>query len=580
MSDLVIRFGGEGGEGVMSTGEFITRVFSRCGYHAHTFRTNPAEIKGGHACFQVRVGKETLLSAGDHVDVLLAFNQEAYDRHRDRIDSQGLLLYNSNETEVSENGANVVGLPLVDIAVESAGAKLMKNTVAVGVLAGFLKLPLEVIEEMIKEKWARKGEKIVDGNIKALHAGAQYAADSMKVESRWSLPKLNVKEERLFISGNEALALGALAAGCNFFAGYPITPASSVMEWLAKYLPKYGGTMLQMEDEISAITAVLGASFSGAKSMTATSGPGMSLIIEALGLGIMCEVPCVIVDVMRGGPSTGLPTKVEQSDLNLAVYGGHGDAPRPVIALSSVTDCFYGMIRAFNLSERLQSPVIVLSDQAMSTRNLTVPRYDLDRVTPERRIIPKSRSDDNGGNGGSSAEYKRYLITMDGVSPVSLPGTKGYNFVATGLEHDEFGAPNYEPQVHTAMLAKRERKLEMANGTVEWAPRYGDDSGDVGVLGWGGTEGTIREGVALAQEAGHKVPMIHPRLISPLPDKYLKKFYGKCKKVLVPELNHGGQFFHYLRSHYPEVKFVSMTKCDGMPFTAREIFNGIRDASR
>ncbi len=173
MSDLVIRFGGEGGEGVMSTGEFITRVFSRCGYHAHTFRTNPAEIKGGHACFQVRVGKETLLSAGDHVDVLLAFNQEAYDRHRDRIDSQGLLLYNSNETEVSENGANVVGLPLVDIAVESAGAKLMKNTVAVGVLAGFLKLPLEVIEEMIKEKWARKGEKIVDGNIKALHAGAQ-----------------------------------------------------------------------------------------------------------------------------------------------------------------------------------------------------------------------------------------------------------------------------------------------------------------------------------------------------------------------------------------------------------------------
>ena len=366
------------------------------------------------------------------------------------------------------------------------------------------------------------------------------------------------------MTGNDALCMGSMAAGCRYYAGYPITPASDIMETLAKAMPKVDGVLMQTEDEIAAITAIIGASFTGAKAMTATAGPGLSLMVEALGLATMEEIPIVVVDVQRGGPSTGMPTKTEQSDLNLAIYGCHGDAPRIVIAPTNAEDCFYTAVQAFNLAEKYQVPVILLSDQHLSQRTQGILRPDLSKLEIiQRRQAPST-------NGSSPQEFDRYEMTEDYISPMPLPGKHHQHYVATGLEHDEHAHINYSPEAHIRMTEKRTKKIEPATEEHDMVRRYGSEEAQLGLIAWGSSEGPIREAIERAEAKGYKVAALIFKLLSPLPEKAARAFIESIPIVSVVELNASGQFANYLQSRLcvPLKRFNIYT---GLPFKAGDI---------
>jgi len=572
MVDYVFRIGGEGGEGVISTGELLTLTLARCGFEIYTFRTYPAEIKGGHANYQVRASGQLLLSQGAAVDVLLAFNEEAYQKHIKDVRSGGVLLYDSDSfTAPSTDSLIRYAIPLTSLATEKVGVKLTKNIVALGVMSQLFDIPLATFEELLKERFGRKGEAVVQKNLAALQVGAEYAKQQRKQDSiRLGAGPRKAKE--LVLSGNESLALGAIAAGCRLYAGYPITPATDIMEFLARELPKIGGYVVQTEDEISAIGVVLGASFGGKKAMTATSGPGFSLMTEMMGLGVVAEIPAVVIDVQRVGPSTGMPTKTEQGDLYLAVYGGHGNCPRIVMALTSVEDCFYGIMRAFNLAEQFQLPVVVLSDQYLGHRKATVPVPDLSKVPVLERRRPTEQELASG--------YKRYRVTPEFISPMSVPGMDGGGYVAEGLEHDETGYPaasNHEN--HLRMTQKRYGKFHAVEAIANDLVRiYGEPHPEIGIIGWGSSEGVIREAVQMAQEKGYSVGALHPKILYPQPLARLKEFMQGTKAIIIPEVNFTGQFATLLRKRFAQ-DFIQLNKCIGLPFTPKEIFDKIEEVA-
>ena len=571
MIDYVFRVGGEGGEGVISTGEMLTIALARSGFEIYTFRTYPAEIKGGHANFQVRASEKLLLSYGASVDVLLAFNEEAYQKHVQDVRSGGVVIYDADSfSPPSSDSLVFYGVPMTSLATEQVGVKLTKNILALGVCAQLFDIPLETFEGLLKEKFGRKGESVVQKNLSALRVGADYIKQQAKRDPiRLGCGPRQARE--LVLSGNESLALGAIAAGCRIYAGYPITPATDIMEFLAKELPKLGGYVVQTEDEISAIGVVLGASFAGRKAMTATSGPGFSLMTEMMGLGVAAEMPSVIVDVQRVGPSTGMPTKTEQGDLYLAVYGGHGNCPRIVMALTSVEDCFYGIMRAFNLSEQFQMPVVVLSDASLGHRKATVPVPDPSKVPIVERRKPQ---------GEELTHYKRYRFTSDHISPMSIPGMEGGGYVAEGLEHDEVGYPaasNHEN--HLRLTRKRYGKFQAVEVIANELVRlYGEPHPEIGIIGWGATEGVIREAVQMALDAGYSVGALHPKILYPQPLAKLTEFIEGTKAVIIPEVNFTGQFATLLRKRFA-YDFLQLNKCIGLPFTPKEILDKIEEVA-
>ena len=569
--DYVFRVGGEGGEGVISTGELLTLALARSGYEIYTFRTYPAEIKGGHANYQVRASGGTLLSQGAAVDVLLAFNQEAWDKHVQDLRPGGILIYDSDSfTPQSHDSHIMYGVPLTSLATEKVGVKLTKNIIALGVMSELFQISRGNFEGLLRARFSRKGETVVQKNLLALQVGVDYIKQQEKRDDI-RLGKGPREAKELVLSGNESLALGAVAAGCRIYAGYPITPATDIMEFLAKELPKVGGSVIQTEDEIAAIGVVLGASYAGKKAMTATSGPGFSLMTEMMGLAVAAEIPAVIVDVQRVGPSTGMPTKTEQGDLYLAVYGGHGSCPRVVMALTNVEDCFYSIMRAFNLAEQYQTPVVVLSDQYLGHRKATVPAPDPSRVPVLDRRKPQ---------GEELKDYKRYRFTSDHISPVAIPGTAGGGYVAEGLEHDEIGYPaasNHE--MHLNMARKRYAKFHaveaLANDLTE---QYGEEHPEIGILGWGSTEGVIREAIQMSLDKGYSVGALHPKIIYPLPLGKLQEFIRGTKAIIIPEVNFTGQFATLLRKRFA-YDFIQLNKCVGLPFTPKEIFDKIEEVA-
>lgn len=570
MKDFVFRIGGEGGEGVISTGEMLTLALVRAGFEVYTFRTYPAEIKGGHANYQVRAADRLLLSQGAALDVLVAFNEEAYQKHVQDVRSPGgVIVYDSDSFTASAADSLILyGVPLTSLATEKVGVKLTKNIVCLGVLAQLFEIPAEVLEELLRDRFGRKGEAVVQKNLQALRVGIEFATQ-MKKRDPIKIGRGPRTTKELVLSGNESLALGAIASGCRFYAGYPITPASDILEFLAKELPKIGGYVVQTEDEISAVGTVLGASFAGKKAMTATSGPGFSLMTEMIGLAVVAELPAVIVDVQRVGPSTGMPTKTEQGDLYLAVYGGHGACPRIVMALSSVEDCFYGIMRAFNLAEQFQMPVIVLSDQYLGHRKATVPVPDISRVPVIERLKPTAEE---------LKGYKRYRFTPDHISPMSVPGMEGGGYVAEGLEHDEIGYPAASDHAnHLRLTQKRYGKFqEVEQISNDLVRIYGEPHPEVGVIGWGSSEGVIREAVQMAQAKGYSVGALHPKILYPQPLAKLREFISGTKAVIIPEVNYTGQFATLLRKRFA-YDFIQLNKCVGLPFTPKEIFDKIEE---
>lgn len=548
--DLVIRVAGEAGEGVLSTGQLITQAASRAGFGVLTDSVPPAEIKGGHSLFQIRLSSRRLYTRGDWVDILLAFNQEAYDKNVADLRPDGLLIYDSAEFAPPAEAAErfkVYALPLTEIAKKELEFELGKNVVAVGAVAALFGLAPEHLDRLITERFGRKGEDVLNKNLRALELGRRYVEEHIPDRESLQITPESRRGEFLVLSGNQALALGAIAAGCRFYAGYPITPATDILEFLAAELPKLGGAVIQAEDEIAAIGMVVGASYSGQKAMTATSGPGFSLMVEMLGLAAMAELPCVVVDAQRAGPSTGMPTRHEQGDLYLAATGGHGEIQRIVLAPVSVTDCFWQAINAFNLAERFQMPVVLLSDTVLAVRTESIPRPDLAHVRLVERETYRGARQNGPAPEGS---YLRYRLTPTGISPMAIPGTEGGQYVATGLEHNEVGRPRYDPTTHSRMTEKRFRKLELAAREAPEPHRYGDRSAEVGVLTWGSTFGAVVEAIDQLAERGIAVDALAPRMVWPLPTQQLDDFVSSKRLILVPEVNYTGQFAHFLSAHY------------------------------
>ncbi len=566
--DLTLRIAGESGEGVITIGETLCRIAAREGLHLVTFRTFPAEIKGGACMIQLRLSERDISYHGEKVDLLVCLNQEALDENLPDLNEHGVLLYEA-ECDLAQQhpGFTAFKVPFERIAVREIGSRISKNIVVLGVLCHLLGLPKKTIEKFLSEKFVKKSKAILDHNLDALQRGIDFANQHFGNRHSLKLPK-GSDQKYLLMTGNEAIALGATAAGMRQFFGYPITPASEIMEWLAVHLPQLGGTVLQTEDEISAICGVAGASWAGGRSMTSTSGPGLSLMSEAIGLLSMAEIPAVIVDSQRGGPSTGMPTKTEQSDLFLALYGSHGDSPRVVLAPTSVSDCFRVTALAFDLAEKYQLPVIVLVDQALSARLQTVEPHVVKRAPAASRLCAQP---------GAGAPYVRYLLTGSAVSPAAIPGTEGGEHMVTGMEHDELGNFACDEETHTAMTVKRFRKLTAIEAdplTRDLCTHIGDEQAEIGIVTWGSSAGPAEEAVNAAISLGIPVQAIIPRILNPLPHRELKNFFGKVKRVIVPELNFVGQLASVLRSTY-RIPTISLTKVKGVPLEPREIIEKI-----
>jgi len=580
---VCLRIAGEGGEGVISAGELLTQVAGRLGMHIQTYKTFPSEIRGGMAVYQIRTGPDHVLSQGDMLDVLVAFNREGYDRNISSLRTDGVLIYDF-EPEEGENvpahrpGGVDYHIPMGKLA-EEAGSFRAKNIVSLGAICELFGFPLDGIADGVRRKFEKKGEKVVDANRAALDLGAQHVRENLEPSHALSFSSGD-GEPRVVLSGNEAIAFGAVVAGCRFFAGYPITPASDVMEWLARYLPRLGGTMVQAEDEIASICMCLGASFAGKKAMTSTSGPGFALMIEALGLASMAEVPVVVVNVQRGGPSTGMPTKAEQGDLFLAIHGAHSSAKRVVLAPTDVEDAFHLTIKAMNIATKYQMPVVVLSEQSLGFSKASMPRPDFDAIEVfEERFAAKGDEDawprvdeiTMGEGYPMTPVFPRYFRTPTGVSPRSVPGMQGREFRATGLEHDEYARPRYDVKNRRVMVDKRLHKIEeVRKEYADEIEMIGHEDAEIALTGWGTTAAVIRHAVTRKLKEGAHIKAFFPKMLCPMPDAAMRHHLHGVRKVIVCEMNAIGQYASIVRNRYG-VEVLAVLKDLGEPFKPGEI---------
>ncbi len=576
--EAVIRIAGNSQDGIQAIGGFLARLAGRSEQEVMTFMTIPSTISGGPSIFQVRIGSGEVLSPGDDADILLAFYQHSYEGHVNSLKKGGIVLYDSDHVEPKpewQNDFRHVGIPISSLTVEAIGGTAKdkgKNIYSLGLIARMFDLNVPKLEKLVSERFTGKDPSIVKNALAAFHAGYSYSLGDM-LQTFQFLDSRKRETAQIVMNGNEALGFGLIAAGIRFGAGYPITPWSDIMELLRRELPKYGGTFVQTEDEIAAISMALGASFAGRVAVTGSSGPGISLKTEALGWAVMAEVPLVIVDVQRGGPSTGMPTNIEQSDLNIAVNGSHGDAPRVVIAPANVEDCFYSAIEAVNIARKYCVPVLILTDQGIATRIEAFPEPNLEKVCQD--ISPDLTP---------IADFKPYdLAAPDGIVARVAPGTKilsGKYPIATGLEHDELGHPTGSPKLHMQMTAKRRKKLQALGATLPTPKIYGPPEGNVLLVGWGSTQGPIKEAVDRARAAGDSISAINIRHISPLPPG-LENIFSGFHHVLVVEMNDEGlygygQLAGLLRAKFADPKIRGITKTDGLTWKVKEILAQVK----
>ena len=535
---ISIALAGSGGSGVMTAGTLLLEAAAKAGLYGLMVRTSGPQIRGGEAAALVRLARMPIDTLDDRFDLLLAIDWQNVNRFADEIplSAASVLIGDPDQGETPDvfkaTGASFVARPLKKMAKAIPGS--WTNMVALGLAGALAGLPAAALEAALRESWKRTADAL-NANFAALRAGmdAAYGIDGV--------PKLpegaRVAGRRWIISGNEAAGYGAIRGGVRFVAAYPITPATELLEWMAPALAKVGGTLLQAEDELASVNMIIGASYGGVPSLTATAGPGLALMTEGIGLACSAEVPIVVVDVMRGGPSTGIPAKSEQSDLSFAVSGLHGDAPRLVLAPTSIADCLATTQWAVQLAEALQAPAIVLSDQFMGQSRAIIDR-PADAGFVGRRLTAAANTTD----------YKRYRNTESGVSPMAIPGTPGVVYTADGLEHTEAGIPSSQPKDHRTQLDKRERKLLHHDYGRWWADVEGD--GDAAIITFGSSTAAAREAVARVARMGMNVRLIALRLLAPAQPVRLAAALDGIARVLVVEQNHGAQLYRYLRAMY------------------------------
>ncbi|PLT31623.1 2-oxoacid:acceptor oxidoreductase subunit alpha [Peribacillus deserti] len=569
INQLSWKVGGQQGEGIESTGEIFSIALNRLGYYLYGYRHFSSRIKGGHTNNKIRVSTTETRSIADDLDILVAFDQETIDVNYKELNKTGIIIADAKFKPVKpdDSGAALYVIPFTEMAAD-LGTSLMKNMVAVGASSAVLGLDIHVFNEVVEEIFGRKGAQIVQKNLEAIREGYDY----MKALLGNNLGTLQLAkadgQKRLFMIGNDAIALGALAGGCRFMAAYPITPASEIMEYLIKKLPPLGGTVIQTEDEIAACTMVIGANYAGVRALTASAGPGLSLKMEAIGLSGITETPLVIVDTQRGGPSTGLPTKQEQSDLMAMIYGTHGEIPKIVMAPSTVEEAFYDTAEAFNLAEEYQCPVIILSDLQLSLGKQTVHPLQFDKVEIRRGKLVT----DPIPEAVDKSYFKRYEVTEDGISPRVLPGTKNGIFHVTGVEHDETGKPSEVASNRKQQMDKRMRKTKNIRFDTPVHKNCKHDDSDLLIVGFNSTRGVIEEAMDRLEQEGIKVNHAHVRLIHPFPSAEMLPLVSNAKKVVVIENNATGQLANILKMNVGHAdKITSILKYDGNPFLPHNV---------
>ena len=574
--DAVIRLAGNSQDGIQSAGAFLARLAGRSAQDVMTYMTIPSTISGGPSIFQVRIGTGEVLSSGDEADFLVAFYQHSYDDNIGCLKQGGMLLYDSDHVEpnLDDKRFVYVGVPITGLTVEALGGTAKdkgKNIFVLGLISKVFSLDVEKMKKLIQEKFRGKDESVANTALMAFQAGYAYPVGNvLNTLYKFEHVENTGGPAQVTMDGNQALAYGLIAGGVRYGAAYPITPWSTIMEILRSELPKYGGLFVQCEDELGAVSMALGFSYSGNLAITGSSGPGISLKTEAIGWATMAEIPLIIVNVQRGGPSTGLPTNVEQSDLYQAIYGGHGDSPRVVLAPKTVEDCFYIAIEAARIARKYSTPVFILSDSSLATRIEAFDEPDLKSLMLDGKPDTKPRA----------AGFKPYAL--DRLTRHAPPGTKmadGKYPVVTGLEHDEMGHPTGSPKLHMEMTAKRRRKLQTLAEEIEVPKIFGDREGEALIIGWGSTYGPIHEAVKLMRENGESVSALHLRYINPLPSG-LESIFARYKRIIVVEMNDEGlygygQLASILRARYCDPKIRSLTKTDGLTYRVKEIIDGV-----
>jgi 2-oxoglutarate ferredoxin oxidoreductase subunit alpha len=576
-TDLIIGMAGAGGDGIISAGESLMTAAALEGYHARMTKSFGSQIRGGESSVRLRISTLPVLSAGGALDVAVALNWEDFLRFGAELSVSGttVVVYDSQTGVAPEavplpgvSPAAVIAAPIGRMAREIVGHERAKNTIVLGLLAGWFGLPVENIGAGLRKKFAAKGADVLARNERAFVGGLEYAY-SHPIAGNEPLAAPVSRGQRYLADGNEMCAAAAIAAGCQFFGGYPITPSSEIMAFLSREIWKYGGTVLQAEDEIAAIGAVIGASFAGKKAMTATSGPGMSLKTEMLGLATIAELPLVCVNVQRGGPSTGMPTKAEQSDLLQAVFGAHGDVTRPVMAVTSVADTLPLTLEAFNIAEQYQTPVILLSDGDIGQRKETFDPPDVASLPVVNRLRPSD---------ADLSQYARFKITETGISPMSEPGLKRGNYLASGIEHTEDGAPTASGAVHARMTAKRARKLEPLSRRHDLFVEMGPADAPIALVSWGSTAGVAIDALELAARERLRVKLLVPKLLYPVAEEVDRDFFASVRRGLVVEQSYHGQLLQLLRmANVTPPGVESLAKVAAMPITPGEIVARLRD---
>jgi 2-oxoglutarate ferredoxin oxidoreductase subunit alpha len=575
--DLLIGMAGAGGDGIISAGESLITAAALDGYHAVMTKSFGPQIRGGESSFRLRISTRDVFTVGGTLDVAVALNWEDFNRFGSElpVGSKTVVIYDT-EFPYGAQGpplpvrpAELVDAPIAKLARDLAGTDRAKNTIVLGLVAGWFGIAPEALLAGIRRKFSKKGVEVIERNEKAFQAGREYAAGHPLQFARPLVSPPPKSAPKILTDGNEMCGAAAIFAGCTFFGGYPITPSTEIMQYLGRELWKYGGVVFQAEDEISGVGACVGASFAGKKALTATSGPGMSLKTEMLGLATIAELPLVCVNVQRGGPSTGIPTKSEQSDLFQAVFSAHGDVARPVLAPTTVADTFATTVEAFNISEEYQTPVIVLSDGEIGQRKEVVDPIDTRAFKVIDRRRPTARE---------LEEYARFALTDSGVSPISEPGVEGGNYLASGIEHNEHGAPTASGAMHARMNEKRIRKLNPLKMRRDLFDVYGSPNATIGIVSWGSVAGVAREALRIAEASGVSAKVLVPRLLYPIAQGVYEEFFASVRAGFVIEQSHQGQLYRLLRMFVEMPRRIEpLARSGSNPFTPQEIADRIRD---
>lgn len=566
--DLTVWVGGAAGDGIASAGESFAKACSRSGYHVFAYNSYQSVIRGGHVCMHIRIGQQKIYSQGDACNYLIALNQDTLQRYGKRVTPGGAVLYNTDKFQAKPEpvgkDVQLIGVPVMQLA----GNQLMQNTALLGALMQVLGLDPVAIQALIQERFAKKGEAVIKVNLEAFEKGAIFARE--KFQPGGIRIGQGDGKRRPLAGGNPMVGFGAVAAGCRFYSAYPMTPASSLLHWLVKYSAKAGVLVKQCEDEIAAINMAIGAGHVGVRAMTGTAGGGFALMTEAVGEAGMTETPVVIVEVQRGGPSTGLPTKTEQGDLFQLLGASQGEFPRIILAPRTLQECYDSAIEAFNLAEKYQCPVLITSDLYLAERLETFEGVNITEVPIDRGELLTQ----------ANGAYRRFLDTPTGVSPRLLPGTPGAMYTAATDEHDEDGIVISDvftnPALRAKMMSKRMRKMDYVLKELAPPKLEGPQPADLTLVGWGSAYQVMLEAMQALNQEGFKVNLLCPKYIWPFQAEAVARLLGQCKMTLSVEACYTGQLVKLIRMETGVGIQHHLRKFDGEPFEPKQVIDQAR----